>query len=126
VNELRHQDAPGRQLLRLRRLRQHQRLQLMGIVKRGPLAPMVGDPDDHRPRTTWRLAVDPGTGGRTAGLSFLEERCAVGDRVPLHGHDVDEVVIVLAGEDTYSLGGKDQEVSSGDVVFIPAGPNRFT
>ena len=28
VHELRHQDAPGRQLLRLRRLRQHQRLQL--------------------------------------------------------------------------------------------------
>jgi hypothetical protein len=31
VPDLRHQDAPGRQLLRLRRLRLHQRLQLIGI-----------------------------------------------------------------------------------------------
>jgi proline iminopeptidase len=30
VHELRHQDAPGRQLLRLRGLRQHERLQLTG------------------------------------------------------------------------------------------------
>ena len=38
VHELRHQDAPGRQLLRLRGLRQHQRLQLtcaLGRVRPG-------------------------------------------------------------------------------------------
>ena len=32
VPDLRHQDAPGRQLLRLRRLRRHQRLQLVSRV----------------------------------------------------------------------------------------------
>ena len=64
---------------------------------------MVGDPDDHRPNTTWRLAVDPGTGSRNAELSFLEERSAVGDRIPLHRHDVDEVVVVIDGVGAYTL-----------------------
>lgn len=87
---------------------------------------MVGDPDDHRPRTTWRLAVDPGTEGRTAALSFLEERCAVGDRIPLHRHDVDEVVIVVGGVGAYTLDGETQDVEEGDVVFIPAGAAHGT
>lgn len=82
---------------------------------------MIGDSDDHRPNTTWRLAVDPGTHGRVAELSFLEERCAPGDRIPLHRHDVDEVVIVLDGTGAYTLGEEVNPVARGDVVFIPAG-----
>ena len=35
VHDLRHQDAPGRQLLRLRGLRQHQRLQLISSAFQG-------------------------------------------------------------------------------------------
>ena len=66
----------------------------MGIAPRTALEPMVGDPDDHRPQSEWRLAVDPAGATRFA---FLEERCAPGDRIPLHRHDVDEVVIVLDG-----------------------------
>src|SRR5688500_2425460 len=97
----------------------------MGIVRRTSLEPMVGDPDDHRPNTTWRLAVDPGT-GRVANLSFLEEHCAAGDRIPLHRHDVDEVVVVIAGQGSYSLDGEDHGVSSGDVIFIPAGTEHGT
>jgi quercetin dioxygenase-like cupin family protein len=98
----------------------------MGIVRSGPLAAMVGDPDDHRPSTTWRLAVDPGTGGRVAELSFLEERCAVGDRIPSHRHDVDEVVVVIDGEGSYELAGEVHDVGSGDVIFIPAGTEHGT
>ena len=97
----------------------------MGIVRKTPLAAMVGDPDDHRPSTTWRLVVDP-DGGRVANLSFLEEHCAVGDRVPLHRHDVDEVVVVIAGTGSYALDGEEQHVSSGDVIFIPAGSEHGT
>lgn len=99
----------------------------MGIVRDAPYEPMVGDPDDHRPDTTWRLAVDPGTGTGTgagsssAGLAVLLERCAVGDRIPLHRHDVDEVVTILDGDAAYHLHGEDLQVSSGDIVFIPAG-----
>ena len=87
---------------------------------------MVGDPDDHRPNTTWRLAVDPGTGGAVAGLSFLEERCAAGDRIPLHRHDVDEVVVVIDGVGAYTLDGEVNPVESGDVIFIPAGTEHGT
>lgn len=93
----------------------------MGIVHDAPYEPMVGDPDDHRPDTTWRLAVDPGTGSQHAELAVLLERCAVGDRIPLHRHDVDEVVTILDGDAAYHLHGEEQHVSTGDVVFIPAG-----
>lgn len=93
----------------------------MGIVRSRPYEPMVGDPDDHRPETTWLLAVDPGTAGRTAEPAVLMERCAAGDRVPLHRHDVDEVVTVLEGEGAYHLDGETVPVDAGDVVFIPAG-----
>lgn len=98
----------------------------MGIVRRGPLEPMVGDFDDHRPNTTWRVAVDPGTGDQVAQLSFLEERCAVGDRIPVHRHDVDEVVVVLDGVGDYTLDGTVTSVQKGDVVFIPAGRDHGT
>lgn len=87
----------------------------VGIVKSGPFQPMVGDLDDHRPNTTWRLAVDPGTAGDEAGLAVLMERCASGDRIPLHRHDVDEVVMVVAGVGEYHLAGETQHVEGGDV-----------
>ncbi len=94
----------------------------VGIVKAGPFQPMVGDPDDHRPNTTWRLVVDPGTDGRqVVGLAVLMEHCAPGDRIPLHRHDVDEVVMVVEGGGEYHLDGEVQRVAAGDVVFIAAG-----
>jgi quercetin dioxygenase-like cupin family protein len=98
----------------------------MGIARQTSFQPMVGDPDDHRPNTYFRLVVDRGTDGRVAELSFLEERCAVGDRIPLHRHDVDEVVVVLDGQGAYSLAGEVSEVTPGEVVFIPAGTEHTT
>jgi len=90
----------------------------MGFVHDGPYEPMVGDPDDHRPATVWRLAVDP---AGEVPMALLFERCAVGDRIPLHRHDVDEVVTVLNGEGEYTLGDDVRAVGAGDAVFIPAG-----
>lgn len=90
----------------------------MGFVADGPYEPMVGDPDDHRPETTWRLVVDP---SGQVGMALLFERCAVGDRIPLHRHDVDEVVTILDGSGEYTLGSEVQAVGAGDAVFIPAG-----
>ena len=98
----------------------------MGIARGGAFEQMVGDPDDHRPETTWRCAVDPGTDGRTMAFTVLEERCGVGDRIPLHRHDVDELVIVVSGEGTYTLGGASHDVHEGDVIFVPAGARHGT
>ena len=71
--DLRHQDAPGRQLLRLRGLRQHQRLQLDAICASCPrpdpsLAVLGREQGTRAPRaagntsactryTTWRMTV---------------------------------------------------------------------
>ena len=71
----------------------------MGIAWNRPYEPMVGNPDDHRPQTVWRVVIDPDRADESAvvGMAVLMERCAGGDRIPLHRHDVDEVVFIPAG-----------------------------
>ena len=94
----------------------------MSIVPADDFRPMVGDPDDHRPSTVWRTVADAGSADDVrADLGVILERCAPGDRIPLHRHDVDEAVIVVEGQGQYHLGGQAHAVSAGDVVFIPAG-----
>ncbi len=94
----------------------------MAIVVAYAYEPMVGDPDDHRPNTTWALVTDPETpdGQYVAGLSLLFERCAVGDKIPLHTHDIDEVIIIDDGEAEVRVGDEVRTVSAGAVVFVPA------
>jgi len=88
---------------------------------------MVGDPDDHRPNTRWALLTDPGDGsGRVAHLAVIREAIAVGDAIPLHTHDVDEAITVLAGTGTARLGAGREAVAAGAVVFIPAGTPHGT
>jgi quercetin dioxygenase-like cupin family protein len=94
----------------------------MSIV--GPVAmqPMVGDPDDHRPNTTWGLIVDPGdANGRVNSLAIIREAIAAGDRIPLHTHDVDEAITILDGAAEARLGEERRRVGPGTTVFIPAG-----
>jgi quercetin dioxygenase-like cupin family protein len=99
----------------------------VSIVDRGPLEPMIGDPDDHRPRSAWRLIVDPGdANGRVDGLAMIEEAIAPGDRIPLHTHDVDEVIAIVDGTGQAQLGATTREVGPGSVVFIPAGVSHAT
>jgi quercetin dioxygenase-like cupin family protein len=96
----------------------------MGFVLAQPMRPMVNpdDPDDHRPNTTWSIALDPGSNaGMVRELTVLSERCAVGDTVPLHTHPIDEVVIVVSGVSDFTLGDERRLVHPGGVVFIPAG-----
>jgi len=99
----------------------------VSIVQRSPREPIVGDPDDHRPRSTWRLVVDPGDdSGRVDGLALVEEEIAVGDRIPLHVHDVDEVIAVQQGMGEARLGQRREQVGPGAVIFIPAGVEHGT
>lgn len=101
----------------------------MGIAQSSPYEPMVGDPDDYRPHTAWRVAIDPDgdpDGDTVVDMVVLMERCAAGDRIPLHRHDVDEVVVVVEGTGAYHLNGAVHDVAAGDVVFIPAGMTHGT
>ena len=88
---------------------------------------MVGDPDDHRPNTSWGFLVDPGDEhGRVESLAIIREAIAVGDAIPLHTHDVDEAITVLEGEADTRLGAEQRRVGAGTVVFIPAGTPHGT
>ena len=98
----------------------------MSIVEGYRFEPMVGDPDDHRPNTVWALLVDPGDGaGRVDDLAVISERIAPGDRIPLHVHRVNEVILAR-GSGQFTLGATVRPVGDGAVIFIPAGvPHGF-
>jgi quercetin dioxygenase-like cupin family protein len=88
---------------------------------------MVGDPDDHRPRSSWRLVVDQGDeSGRVESLALIVERIAIGDRIPLHTHDVDEAITIVDGTAETRLGAERRRVGPGTVIFIPAGTAHGT
>lgn len=90
----------------------------MGIEQTATFAVMDEDPDDYRPSSSWALSVDPD--GRSH-LSVIRERIGVGDRIPRHWHDVDEVVLYTGGQAVVHLEGVDRQVEPGATVFIPAG-----
>ena len=94
----------------------------MSIVEPAAMDPMVGDPDDHRPNTSWALIVDPGdANGRVGSLAIIREAIGAGDRIPLHTHDVDEAITILDGEAEARLGDERRIVGPGVTIFIPAG-----
>lgn len=93
----------------------------MSIVEGFRFESMVGDPDDHRPNSEWALVVDRGgPAGRVEELAVILERIAPGDRIPLHVHRVDEVILP-GGRGRFRLGDETTDVDDGAVVFIPAG-----
>ena len=98
----------------------------MSIVRASDYEPMVGDPDDHRPNTTWRALGAAGEDGRRCNAAVILERVAPGDRIPLHRHDTDEVIVVVEGGGQYHLDGVEEPVGPGDVVFVPAGTAHGT
>lgn len=90
----------------------------MGVAHGGPYQPMDSDDDDYRPGSSWRLAVDPA--GR-AGMAVVWEQVGVGDRIPRHRHEVDEVILVERGSARVHVAGEDVDVTGGATVFVPAG-----
>ncbi len=93
----------------------------MSIVNHYDFEAMIGDPDDHRPESTWSLVVDPGgPSGQVDDLAVIAERIAPGDRIPLHIHRVNEVILAR-GPGQFTLGNHTAPVDDGSVVFIPAG-----
>lgn len=100
----------------------------MGVIDGFEYQPMVGDPDDHRPRTTWAVVFDPprDDAAYVRDLTCIFERIAPGDAIPLHTHTVDEVVVVEEGTGAYRLDVDTRPVHGGSVVFIPAGTPHGT
>lgn len=95
----------------------------MSIVQGFEYGPMVGDPDDHRPNSSWALVFDQPREDRpyVRDVTCLFERMAPGDAIPLHTHDIDEVVIVDHGRGRYRLDGDEIAIGAGGVAFIPVG-----
>lgn len=93
----------------------------MGIIKQLHLRPCVDpeDPDDYRPSSSWGAAVDPAPDG-VSGLCALVDVVAPGDRVPLHKHPVDELIVLQAGSAEVVVGEEVETLDAGAFIFAPA------
>lgn len=90
----------------------------LGLHRKLEFRPLTDpdDPDDWRPGSLFALVADPET-----DVSVIAEKIGVGDRIPLHSHQIDEVIAYLSGEADVQIGDDVHEVKGGDLVFIPAG-----
>jgi quercetin dioxygenase-like cupin family protein len=100
----------------------------MSVIRDVTYEPMVGDPDDHRPDTTWTVVFDPPIVDRpyVDTLTCIFERIAPGDAIPLHTHEVDEMIVIDDGRGTYRLDGDETPVGPGSVIFVPSGTPHGT
>ncbi len=53
-------------------------------------------------------------------VSVIRQRQMPGGVNPLHSHDREEVMVVLAGSVTVAVAGQQQDVGAGDAVIVPA------
>ena len=95
----------------------------MSVVQDRGYRPIVGDPDDHRPRSSWAVVFDPPRedGRYVRDVTCMFERMAPGDAIPIHTHEIDEVVAVEDGRGTCRIDGEEIVITAGGVAFIPAG-----
>ena len=101
----------------------------MAIVSSFDYAPFdESDPDDFRPNSRWAVLVDPGgdLAARVDDITLIVEEIAPGDRIPLHTHPINEVIVILEGSAEVTLGDEAQRVGPDSVVFIPAGTPHGT
>lgn len=102
----------------------------MAIVIERAYRPIVdeGDPDDYRPNSSMAMVLDPTrpAGDYVNGLMVLFECMAPGDRIPLHVHTIEELIIVDEGSAEVTLGQEQRTVGAGAVIFIPAGVPHST
>ena len=101
----------------------------MAIVSSFDYAPFdESDPDDFRPNSRWAVLVDPGgdPAARVDDITLIVEEIAPGDRIPLHTHPINEVIVILEGSAEVTLGDDAKRVGPDSVVFIPAGTPHGT
>ena len=69
--------------------------------------------------------ITPDTGARDILNGFTDMPPGTG--IPLHFHDCEESVLIVAGEALVEIEGRLQHAQAGDVVWIAAGvPHRFS
>jgi len=95
----------------------------MAIVVDRRYEPLLDDPDDYRPNSQIALVCDPETpsGEFVHDLVVLFENLAAGDRIPLHTHPMEELIIIEEGSAEVTVGHERRVVGPGAVVFIPLG-----
>ncbi len=102
----------------------------MAIVQDFRYEPLTdpSDPDDYRPNSALAFVIDPGdeSGAHVRDLSFIFERIAPGDRIPLHRHPTDEALVIEAGAAEVRVGEDVRQVEPGAVAFIPRGTPHGT
>jgi quercetin dioxygenase-like cupin family protein len=99
----------------------------MSILETFAFEPMMGDVDDHRPNPRWALVVDDAEApARVDSLAVIVEEIAAGDRIPLHLHGVDELILYREGEAIVTLGEERRTVGAGAIEFVPAGTPHGT
>jgi quercetin dioxygenase-like cupin family protein len=95
----------------------------MAIVESRQYRTMVyeDDPDDYRPNSQMAVVLDPAKpdGEFVKGIAVVFERIAPGDRIPLHTHTLEEVLIIDEGSAEVTLGDERRTVGAGAVVYIP-------
>ena len=85
------------------------------------------DPDDFRPSSRWALLVDASTTStHVDNITVIIEDIAPGDRIPLHTHPINEVIVIAEGTPEVTLGETRRRIGPGAVVFIPAGTPHGT
>ncbi len=101
----------------------------MAIIASFDYAPFdESDPDDFRPNSKWALLVDPGRDpeAHVDDVTLIFEEIAPGDRIPLHTHPINEVIVIDEGTPEVTLGDETRDTGPGTVVFIPAGTPHGT
>ena len=95
----------------------------MAIVTERRYEPLIDDPDDYRPNSEFALVFDPETpsGDYVHDLVVLFEKLAPGDRIPVHTHPKEELIIIDDGSAEVIMGDERHSVEAGAVVFVPAG-----
>ena len=59
------------------------------------------DPDDWRPSSRWAFVTN-----EKADVAVIVEEIAVGDTIPLHRHQIDEVIAFQAGKGEVRVDGE--------------------
>ena len=66
------------------------------------------------------MAIMVGRGDGAPNFALRQFRVEGGGNTPRHAHDYEHEVFIVSGSGTVLLGGKEQPLRAGDVLYVPA------